>query len=70
MKGSQQCFVGVLIFFFIHLAGVLRLERNEYKSLVPAVIHGGEKAETDNRAGAGREKKQQRCKTVFPFFAA
>lgn len=39
----QQCFFALLVFLFVHLAGVIRAERRDHKSLVSAMIHGGER---------------------------
>ncbi|WP_121355827.1 cytochrome b/b6 domain-containing protein [Flavisolibacter nicotianae] len=38
----QQCFFVLLVFLFVHLAGVIRAERRQHKNLVSAMIHGGE----------------------------
>lgn len=52
----QQCFFALLVFLFVHLAGVIRAERREHKSLVSAMIHGGE------RPAAGTKTKNSNRK--------
>jgi Ni/Fe-hydrogenase 1 B-type cytochrome subunit len=51
----QQCFIGLLFYIFIHLAGVIRTERREHKSLVSSMIHGGSKP-PENRTAEQTEK--------------
>jgi len=57
----QQCFFGLLVFIFVHLAGVIRTERIAHSNLVSAMIHGGEK-----QAGKGQTKQRQKEARIAP----
>jgi cytochrome b len=54
----QQCFFGLLVFIFIHLAGVIRKERKEHQNLVSAMIHGGRKDILESNNEKQRDKKE------------